>query len=96
MFLESLKDSHSINIMNFIELLIFGLAVSIDSFSVGIGLLDITSKWLISSIIFSVSAFLFTMLGLQLGKKLNDKFGSISTMLGGIMLLIIGLFTLLH
>ncbi len=96
MFLESLKDSHSINIMNFIELLIFGLAVSIDSFSVGIGLLAITSKWLISSIIFSVSAFLFTMLGLQLGKKLNDKFGSISTMLGGIMLLIIGLFTLLH
>ena len=96
MLIESLKENRNMNIMNFIELLIFGLAVSIDSFSVGIGLLAITSKWLISSLFFSLSAFLFTFLGLQLGKKLNDKFGNVSTMLGGIMLLIIGLFTLLH
>ncbi len=96
MILESLKESRSINIMNFIELLVFGLAVSIDSFSVGIGLLAITSNWLISSIIFAISAFTFTLLGLQLGKKLNDKFGNISTLLGGIMLLIIVLLTLLH
>lgn len=95
MILESLKEEHHMNIMNFGELLLFGLAVSLDSFSVGIGLLAITSKWLISATLFSITACFFTFLGLQLGQKINHKFGNISTLIGGIMLLLIGFLTLI-
>ena len=73
------------------ELLIFGLAVSLDSFSVGLGLSAIYENPFICSIIFSVSAALFTYVGLYLGKKINSWLGKVSTLLGGIILIIIGL-----
>lgn len=89
MFIESFKEKEEIKYMSKIELLLFGLAVSIDSFSVGIGLNNITSNILLSSTIFSLSAFFFTYLGLILGKKINEMIGRIATTLGGITLIII-------
>lgn len=90
MIIETKKDN-KINILNLGELLLFGLAVSIDSFSVGIGLNAIYSKPVIASILFSITSFLFTYLGLYLGKKINDKIGKYSTIIGGITLIIIGI-----
>ena len=92
MILESIKSERNLNLMNIVELLIFGLAVSIDSFSVGIGLNVIYSVPVVCSLIFSISAFIFTYLGLILGKKINDMVGKISTIIGGIVLIIIGIF----
>ncbi len=91
MLIESFKNDDKIKIMTFIELLLFGLAVSIDSFSVGIGLKSINANYLLTSIIFSITSFLFTYIGLYLGKKINNLIGKISTILGGITLIIIGL-----
>ena len=75
--------------MSKIELILFGLAVSIDSFSVGIGLNTITNNYILSSTIFSISAFLFTYLGLILGKKVSEMIGKVATVVGGITLVII-------
>lgn len=91
MIIESFKSNRNISIMKFSELLIFGLAVSIDSFSVGLGLKTIYSNPLICAVIFSISSTLFTSLGLFLGKKINDLVGKISTIIGGIILIIIGI-----
>lgn len=71
------------------SILLFGLAVSIDSFSVGIGIENITHKYLESSIIFMMCSSIFTFLGLILGKKINSILGHIATLLGGIVLIII-------
>ncbi len=95
MIVESFKQTREVSLMKFSELLIFGLAVSIDSFSVGLGLRAIYSKPLICSLIFSISSFLFTYIGLYLGKKINDMIGRISTRIGGMALILIGILYLL-
>lgn len=69
--------------------LLFGLAVSLDSFSVGIGLETITDMHLESSLIFMICSFIFTFIGLLLGKKINQIFGKFATLVGGICLIII-------
>lgn len=89
MVIESFKKDEQMEPMSKTELLLFGLAVSIDSFSVGIGLNTITNKYLLSSILFSISAFIFTYLGLVLGKKISEIVGKVATFFGGLALILI-------
>jgi len=91
MIIESLKYEEPDKKTTFLELLFFGLAVSIDSFSVGIGLSTISQRYIFCSIIFSVSSFLFTYLGLNLGRYINQIVGKISTIIGGVVLILIGI-----
>ncbi len=91
MIIDSFKKEENVKIMSLKEQLLFGLAVSIDSFSVGIGLETITNNKLLSVMIFSVSSLIFTYIGLVLGKKINNLLGQISTVIGGIILLVIGI-----
>ncbi len=91
MILESFKNSENVKKMNLIEMIIFGLAVSLDSFSVGIGLKSINYNYILSALIFSFTSFIFTYLGLLFGKKINELIGKISTLFGGITLIIIGI-----
>lgn len=91
MILSSFSSDRDIKKMTLLELLSFGFAVSIDSFSVGLGLKTIYKIPIVCSFIFMTSSFLFTYLGLKLGKKINDHLGNISTRIGGIMLILIGI-----
>lgn len=91
MIIESFKKQEKVKKMNLKELILFGLAVSIDSFSTGIGLNTITQNYIASVTIFSLTSFIFTYLGLILGKKINNIIGKISTLIGGIILIIIGI-----
>lgn len=90
MVIDSFKKMEPVTMMSVTELLLFGLAVSIDSFSVGIGLKSITSHYIISALTFSLSSFCFTYLGLILGKKISNLIGKLATFLGGIVLIFIG------
>ena len=69
--------------------LIFGLSVSLDSLTIGIGLRAITNSYLLSSIIFSLTSLIFTYLGLILGNIIGNKIGSYSKLVGGIVLIFI-------
>lgn len=91
MIFETFKEEKKMELKSILQLLTFGLAVSIDSFSVGIGLKTISNNFLICSIVFSLSSFIFTYMGLILGKKINQLIGKISTLLGGIVLILIGI-----
>lgn len=91
MIIDTFKKEENIKPMSLKELLLFGLAVSIDSFSVGIGLKAITQNYILCISMFSISSFAFTYLGLILGKKINNLLGQISTIIGGIVLIIIGI-----
>jgi putative Mn2+ efflux pump MntP len=91
MIIESRKESEQVKYMKISEKLLFGLAVSIDSFSVGIGINNISNNFIICSIIFSITSFIFTYLGLKLGKKLNQLIGKVATLIGGISLILLGI-----
>lgn len=91
MIMETFKEE-KVKKINIKEMIIFGFAVSIDSFSVGIGLNAIYKNTLISSLIFMIMSFLFTYIGLNIGKKINNIVGKISTIFGGIILIFVGLF----
>lgn len=95
MIYETFKEEKIKPIINFKEILLFGLAVSIDSFSVGISLKVINESFILSALIFSIFSFLFTYFGLNLGKKINNLIGKSSTILGGIVLIIIGIIYLI-
>ena len=94
MIIETKKCEKEVKKMDFFQLLMFGLAVSIDSFSVGIGLNTISNNVFMCAFIFSIVSLMFTFLGLVLGKKINMILGKVSTLIGGVILIIIGLFSL--
>lgn len=85
------KEEEIMNIIGIGSLLLFGFTVSIDSFSVGIGLSAINSNYLLVVSIFSIISTVFTFLGLMIGHKLNDKFGKISTWIGSIILIVLAI-----
>ena len=82
------EDRLEINKLGFI---IFGLSVSIDSLTVGIGLKALTDNYLISSITFSLSSLIFTYTGLLLGNIIGSKVGNYSKLIGGIILICIAI-----
>lgn len=91
MIISSFKDREEKFLLSIPGFLLFGLSVSIDSLTTGIGLPAITDKYFLSSLMFSVFSFIFTLLGLNLGNLLNQKYGKISTIIGGTILLILGI-----
>lgn len=95
MLIESFKKEEINNHMSLWELLAFGFAVSLDSFSVGIGLSSITDQYLLSCLIFSICSGGFTYFGLFLGKYIHHLIGKLSTILGGIVLIILGIIYIL-
>lgn len=95
MIIDSFKQDRSIPVIKLSEFLLFGLAVSLDSFSVGLGLKVIYSNPFISCALFSISSAFFTALGLFLGKIIHEHIGKISTFFGGIALIMLGISYLL-
>ena len=95
MIIESFKQEENLKKMKSGEMRLFGFAVSIDSFSVGIGLNNISNNIIMCSSIFSITSLLFTYIGLKLGKKLNLLIGRVATLIGGIVLILFGLIYIL-
>lgn len=91
MIVSSFKNKEEKFLFSIPGYFIFGLSVSIDSLTTGIGLPAITNNYIITALIFSVTSFIFTFSGLNLGNKLNQKYGKISTLIGGAILLILGI-----
>ena len=94
MIVSSFKDEEVKVLMGIIGNLLFGLSVSIDSFTTGIGLSVISNNYLMVSSIFMLVSGIFTYIGLLFGNKLNNSFGKYATISGGILLCILGIFRL--
>ena len=91
MIISSFKKEEKSFMLTIPSYLIFGLSVSIDSLTTGIGLSLITNKYVISSLIFAITSLSFTYLGVNIGDKLNQKYGKMSTIIGGTILLLLGI-----
>ena len=90
MVLESKKEKEEVKKLKLGEMILFGFAVSIDSFSLGIGLTNISNNIIMCFFIFSLTSFIFTYIGLILGNKINELIGKIATLIGGISLILLG------
>ena len=91
----SFKKDSSIRIIDSLSsFLLFGLSVSIDSFTTGIGLVVISKNYIGVSFIFMLVSGLFTYLGLKIGKYFSGVFGKYAIFLGGIIMCILALYQL--
>lgn len=88
------KDETAEINLNILGIIIFALSVSIDSFSVGLGINDITNNYYIASIIFALCSAAFTYLGIIIGKYSSKLIGKYAIILGIFLLLILGIFHL--
>ena len=91
LFIEYIKPSNKDINLNKYGTLVFACGVSLDSFSVGLGLSAITDNLLLSSTVFSICSFSFTFLGLTIGKYINKVLKKYSYLIGTIILFIIGI-----
>ena len=80
-----------VEIKQFFSVLFFAFTVSIDSFSVGIGISSITSNYVLAYSIFSITSLLFTYIGLLFGNFLHKVLGNVSTKIGAIILIVLGI-----
>lgn len=97
MIRESLGDENEeiTDHFSFKEVTLLAIATSIDAFAVGITIALIKDPVLISSVIIGIVAFLFSVVGVFIGKKLGNYVGDKFQILGGVILILIGIKILL-
>lgn len=88
MSIDYFSNNKHIIIDNMINYITLAFSVSIDSFSIGISLL-FNKYIIISSIIFSIFAVLFTITGFILGYKLNESIGKYANIIGLVLIIIV-------
>ena len=96
MVVEGILNSDSDRLITSIPiLLVQGIATSIDALSVGFAIDDYSMlEAIISCIIIGVVTFIICFLGVILGKKIGKKFNGPSSIVGGVILIIIGIIIL--
>lgn len=80
--IKGLNEEVEKKVLNIIGTFIFALLVSVDSFSVGIGISYEISKMYFASLVFSVTSFIFTLGGFFLGKYISGKIEKASKIVG--------------
>lgn len=88
---EDIKAIEASNLLEFMSLIMFTVAVSIDALAVGLSFsLQGLSIW-IPSVFMGLSTFIFTFIGLNIGFKTGQRFGKKAQIVGGLILILIGL-----
>ena len=91
MVISSFKESNEFQPLKFSEFFLFGFAVSIDSFSLGITLPNMNMANIFSPLIFALTSSIFTFIGLSIGNKIKKILCKLATVIGGVILTIIGI-----
>ena len=93
MIRESLSsdDDEISDEFSFKEVTLLAIATSIDAFAVGIAIALLGDPILISAVIIGVVAFIFSVVGIFIGRKLGDYVGDKFQILGGVILILIGI-----
>lgn len=95
MIIDILKHEEEKFNLSIWGMLLFAFGVSIDSFSVGLGIKAITSNIYLAMSIFSVCSFIFTYMGVVIGRQANKILGIYANIIGVVILFILGLVHLL-
>ena len=89
MIISSIKNEDVNVLVSLVGFFLFGLSVSIDSFTTGIGLALISSNYIVCAVAFMFISGIFTYSGLCLGNILSEKFGKYATFIGGVIMLLL-------
>jgi putative Mn2+ efflux pump MntP len=85
-------DEEQVTKLTFKTLIVQGIATSIDALSVGFTISEYSVlRAFASSFIIGVVTLVICLLGLIFGKKIGNKFSSIATIIGGVILILIGI-----
>ncbi|MCM1053050.1 MAG: manganese efflux pump MntP family protein [Ruminococcus sp.] len=84
------KEENKFNLSN-IGIFLFALGVSLDSFSVGLGIKAITDNIYLAMGIFALCSFTFTYIGIVIGEYANKIMGTYANIIGIIILFVLGL-----
>lgn len=95
MIIDLFKNEEEKFKLNFLGMILFSLGVSLDSFSIGLGIKAITDNIYLATSIFAGCSFIFTYGGILLGQFANKIIGAYANILGIIILFILGLCHLL-
>lgn len=95
MIISTRKEEKTNVFIGLVHFLLFGLSVSIDSFTTGIGMAVISNNYITISVLFMVVSGIFTYIGLGFGNKLSKKIGKYATICGGILMCLLAIFRLL-
>ncbi|MDD2519241.1 MAG: manganese efflux pump [Bacilli bacterium] len=91
MVISSFKQENKLMILNIKGMLLFALAVSIDSFTLGTGLKAINDNYLMVAIVFFLTSAIMTFTGLSIGEKISKNIGHYATLGGGLVLILLAL-----
>lgn len=80
--------------LSYIGMFLFAFGVSIDAFSTGLGLDAITNSKVFTMLIFSLTSFCFTLLGLLIGKFAKELVGKKASIIGFLLLVVLGMYHL--
>ncbi|MBE5967546.1 MAG: manganese efflux pump [Lachnospiraceae bacterium] len=85
------EDCSNKNIFTVSNLIIQGIATSIDALAVGVSLAVINVNILTSSLVIGIITFICCIFGVYLGHKFGSLLGIHARLIGGILLILIGL-----
>ena len=93
MIVEAKKNEDTVNInrvLGFRNLILFSVAVSLDSMAVGLSFFLENIRILVPSLVIGFVTFIISATGFKIGGKVSQKFGRNTQIIGGVILLIIG------
>lgn len=96
MIKESLNQNDINNTLSFKELLSLSIATSIDAFSIGLTFSLFKVNLLLACSLIGIITFILCFIGVLIGKIIGNKFEKISSIFGGIVLIIMSLKFLLE
>jgi len=88
---ESFEEPKLENNLDLKELIILSLITSIDAFSIGLTFSLLKVNLLTSIIIIGIVTFILSLIGVFIGKIIKNKYQKLASIIGGIILIIIGL-----
>jgi len=91
MLIDIIKHEEEKFNLSTLGMFLFALGVSIDSFSVGLGIKAITENINLATSLFAICSFLFTYLGIIIGKFASKVIGTYANIFGVIILFILGI-----
>ncbi len=95
MLIDLIKNEEENFNLSLFGMILFALGVSLDSFSVGLGIKAITSNIYLATGIFALCSFAFTFFGIVIGKFASKLIGKFANVLGILILFILGLIHIL-
>jgi putative Mn2+ efflux pump MntP len=91
MLIDIIKHEENKFQLSFLGMFLFALGVSIDSFSIGLGMKAITDNIYLAMSIFAICSFSFTYVGILIGKYASKILGNFASVIGAIILIVLGI-----